>query len=89
MILNIIKGWHLYLNADLKTRLLIESRLKVCDPESGPPCAERKAFSAMGQLILGPITGQATAFKCAKCGCHLEAKAADPKQSCPLGKWRT
>lgn len=83
-VLDIIKGWHLYLNADLQTRLLIERRLKVCDP-----CPERQAFSGMGQLIIGSLTGQEASFKCRQCGCHLEAKAADPQQACPLGKWRT
>ena len=78
----ILNAWHIYLHGDQLTRDLIKSRMEICGN-----CVELRQFSIVGQLVLKGLYLSDSSYKCARCSCHLEAKAADPNQHCPIGKW--
>ena len=78
----ILQSWSIYLGGNVHTRLLIEERMKICED-----CPHMQAISPMGQVLLNTLV-EGVSFKCAKCTCFLEVKAANPEMNCPLGKWK-
>jgi hypothetical protein len=79
-LVEIMKGWAFYWEGSAKTRQLISTRLSVCDG-----CPEKQVISAFGQLLLH--NEASASYKCRKCTCFLDPKAANPASRCPLNKW--
>ena len=80
--LKIIKSWYDFATADEATKNLMVTRLAVCES-----CPFKQQMSETGQFIIRTINEEGSVYSCEKCGCPLSAKTANPKNSCPIGKW--
>jgi hypothetical protein len=78
----IASGWYNFIKGDPQTKLMMQTRLAVCDS-----CDQKIQLSLLNQVIIHHINEEASLYKCKLCTCPLATKTASPKSVCPLKKW--
>jgi hypothetical protein len=84
----IATGWYNFIVGDPSTKLMIQTRLSVCDG-----CDQKVQLSELGKVIIQHINQEASVYKCKLCTCPLSTKVAAPKSVCPhpqkkWGEWK-
>jgi len=82
-LIDIAKGWYNYVASTPYTKRLMEYRLDICDK-----CPKKEQLSEVGMKIVTAINKEGSLYRCGECKCPLAAKTANPKETCPLEKWR-
>lgn len=82
-LVTIAQSWYLYARGLPSTQQLMAERLAICDA-----CPSKKQMNAAGKFVMASINQEGSTYYCGQCSCPLAAKTANPKNRCPLGKWK-
>lgn len=81
-LVQIAKSWYSFAQGSDYTKLLMEKRLKVCDP-----CPHKKQMNKLGIVISNKINEDGSIYKCGLCDCPLSALTAHPANKCKDNRW--